>query len=88
MLGSWQTKVICFLFNGHATNGKHYKDELRLYLRQCLGFSIQMDLLCLLHDKIKSLFPVLQSDLKLYCYCREPYNDELPMIACDRCDEW
>lgn len=27
-------------------------------------------------------------DDKLYCVCRQPYDDERIMIACDRCDNW
>jgi hypothetical protein len=28
------------------------------------------------------------SDEKLYCICRQPYNEEKFMICCDTCDEW
>lgn len=25
---------------------------------------------------------------KLYCVCQQPYQDSIPMIACDECEEW
>ncbi len=29
-----------------------------------------------------------QEAARLYCLCRQPYNDKRPMLACDHCSEW
>ena len=30
----------------------------------------------------------LQDACKLWCICRQPYNEERPMLACDYCNDW
>ncbi|KAK9867634.1 hypothetical protein WJX84_000274 [Apatococcus fuscideae] len=30
----------------------------------------------------------IQEAARLYCLCRQPYNDKRPMLACDHCSEW
>ena len=30
----------------------------------------------------------LRECCKLWCVCRQPYNEERPMLACDYCNDW
>ena len=43
----------------------------------------------------KILFPVLHRDnvclqeaAKIYCLCRQPYDEGRPMLSCDHCNDW
>ena len=30
----------------------------------------------------------MQEATKLWCLCRQPYNEDRPMLACDYCQDW
>lgn len=30
----------------------------------------------------------LQESSKLYCICKKPYDEQIPMVGCDFCNEW
>ena len=31
---------------------------------------------------------MLQESAKIYCLCRQPYDELRPMLSCDHCNDW
>jgi rubrerythrin len=41
-----------------------------------------------LHARVDADLASLQECSKLYCLCRQPYDDQRPMLGCDHCSDW
>ena len=42
-------------------------------------------MLCTTHNKGLTM---LQESAKIYCLCRQPYDELRPMLSCDHCNDW